>query len=179
MPDPSTVRALILDCDGVMTDGSLYVDDNGLETRRFSVRDGFGIALWKSFDLPIAVISGRGGASLRHRMARLGVEDVVQSSADKAAALRDAAARLRVTAADCAFMGDDWPDLPAMALAGYPIAVADAAPAVRAAAAWVTTTPGGHGAVREAIEHILSAKGLLAGGAAKFGSVRAKTRDAG
>lgn len=179
MPDPSTVCALILDCDGVMTDGSLYVDDSGLETRRFSVRDGFGIALWKSFDLHIAVISGRGGDSLRHRMSRLGVEHIVQSSADKAAALRDAAAHMNLTPAQCAFMGDDWPDLPAMALAGYPIAVADAAQAVRSAAAWVTTTPGGHGAVREAVEHILAAKGLLEGGPAMFGGVRARTTDAG
>lgn len=177
--DTASVQALILDCDGVMTDGSLYVDDNGVESRRFCVRDGFGIALWKSMGLGIAVISGRGGASLRHRMTRLGVDDVVQSSADKRSAVLEAATRLKVTPAQCAFMGDDWPDLAAFEVAGYPIAVADAAHAVRTAAAWVTTSEGGHGAVREAIEHILAAKGLLAGGAARFGGVRARTSDAG
>jgi len=158
----------------VLTDGAIWVDDDGKESRRFSVRDGFGIALWKSFGLGIAVISGRGGASLRMRMARLGVSDVVQSSADKAAAIAEAAARLGVGIRECAFVGDDWPDLPAMALAGYPIAVADASVEVRQAAAWVTTVRGGDGAVREAIEHILRAKGMLEGDAARFGGVRSK-----
>lgn len=177
MPDPSTIRALILDCDGVLTDGAVDVDDDGRESRRFSVRDGFGIALWKSLGFPVAVISGRGGASLRHRMAGLGVSDVVQSSSDKAGAIREAAARFNLTPADCAFVGDDWPDLPAMALAGLPIAVADAVPAVRAAAAWVTTAPGGRGAVREAIEYILAAKGMLDSGAAAYGNVRSTGRE--
>lgn len=176
-PDPSRVRALIVDCDGVLTDGAVYVDDDGRETRRFSVRDGFGIALWKSLGLPIAVISGRGGASLRHRMTRLGVNDVVQGATDKSAAIQDAAKRLRLTPIDCAFVGDDWPDLSAFALAGYPIAVADAVPEVRAAAAWVTNARGGEGAVREAIEHILRAKGLLEAGAAAFGNVRSTGYD--
>ncbi|MEZ6233187.1 MAG: HAD hydrolase family protein [Phycisphaerales bacterium] len=158
---PTTIRALILDCDGVLTDGAITVDDHGTESRRFNVRDGFGIALWRSLGLGIAVISGRGGASARHRLERLGVTDIVQGAPDKAAAVRDAAARLATPLSDCAFVGDDWPDLPAMALVGYPIAVADATPEVRAAAAWTTTTPGGHGAVREAIEHILRAQGRL------------------
>jgi 3-deoxy-D-manno-octulosonate 8-phosphate phosphatase (KDO 8-P phosphatase) len=173
---PDAVRALVLDCDGVLTDGTVWVDDDGRESRRFSVRDGFGIALWTSLGLRIAVISGRGGASLRHRMAQLGVHDVVQSSADKEAAIRDAAARLGVAVEHCAFMGDDWPDLPAMAVSGYPIAVADATAHVKACAAWVTTARGGGGAVREAIEHILKAKGLLEGGAANFASVRSTGR---
>lgn len=171
--DPSIVRALVLDCDGVLTDGSVWVDDDGRESRRFSVRDGFGIALWRSLGLGIGVISGRGGASLRHRMQGLGVSEVVQSASDKAASFREVAARLGVEPGVCAFIGDDWPDLPAMAIAGYPIAVADAAPAVRAAAAWVTTSPGGGGAVRESIEHILAALGRLAGGPARFAGARA------
>lgn len=172
MPDAASVRALILDCDGVLTDGSILVDDAGVETRRFSVRDGFGIALWKSLGLGLAVVSGRGGASLRHRMSTLGVDDVVQGSSDKAAAVRDAATRLGVPLERCAFIGDDWPDLPAMAVCGFPIAVADAAPDVRAAAAWVTTARGGDGAVREAIEHLLRAQGRLDAGAARFAGVR-------
>jgi 3-deoxy-D-manno-octulosonate 8-phosphate phosphatase (KDO 8-P phosphatase) len=107
-------------------------------------------------------------------MAGLGVSDVVQSSSDKASAIAEAAARLGAGVQECAFIGDDWPDLPAMALCGYPIAVADAAPDVRAAAAWVTAARGGDGAVREAIEHILRAKELLEGGAVRFASVRSK-----
>lgn len=168
------VSALILDCDGVLTDGCVWVDDDGRESRRFSVRDGFGIALWKSMGLKVAVISGRGGASLRHRMARLGVTDVVQSAPDKASAVADAAARLGVSPAQCAFVGDDWPDLPAFGAVGYAIAVADGAREVREAATFVTSARGGDGAVREAIEHILRAKGLLEGGAAAYSGVRSK-----
>lgn len=168
------VRALVLDCDGVLTDGAVWVDDHGRESRRFSVRDGFGIALWKSLGFGVAVISGRGGASLRHRMAGLGVEDVVQGSVDKAGAITEAARRLGVGLEACAFVGDDWPDLAAMAVAGYPIAVGDAVEEVRAAAVWVTAARGGEGAVREAIEHLLRAKGMLEGGVARYGGVRSK-----
>lgn len=168
---------MIVDCDGVLTDGAVWVDDEGVESRRFSVRDGFGIVLWKGLGLKFAVISGRGGASLRHRMARLGVDDVVQGSSDKAASITAAAARLGVDLPQCAFVGDDWPDLAAMELCGYPIAVADGAKEVRAAAAWVTTVRGGDGAVREAIEHLLGAKGLLDGGVRGFSSIRAKGFD--
>ena len=163
--DPSIVRALVLDCDGVLTDGSVWVDDDGRESRRFSVRDGFGIALWQSaWGLVIRAAGPPSDGGLVSEAA---------GASDKAASFREVAARLGVEPGVCAFIGDDWPDLPAMAIAGYPIAVADAAPAVRAAAAWVTTSPGGGGAVRESIEHILAALGRLAGDPARFAGARA------
>lgn len=161
-PHPAAgVRLLVLDVDGVMTDGSIMLDDRGVETKRFNVRDGFAIKLWQKLGFTCAIITGRSGSAAKHRAIELGIEHLVQGSSHKGRALQELLRELGLEATQAAFLGDDWPDLPAMRVAGYPMAVADAEPDVRAIARFVTTRPGGRGAVREAVEHLLSAAGLM------------------
>lgn len=158
---PAHIRCLVLDVDGVLTDGSIFLDDRGIETKRFNVKDGLGIVTWLGLGFEVAVITRRSGEVVKHRCRELGITRIVQGSANKGDALRQLAEETGIPLSDMAYIGDDWPDLPAMRLVGLPIAVADAAPEVRAAAALVTDRPGGRGAVREAIEHLLRAKHLM------------------
>lgn len=153
------VELLCLDVDGVMTDGSIRLDDNAVETKRFHVRDGTGIRIWSRLGYHVALITGRSGQAVQHRAAELGIEHVIQASADKAGSLDAVLAKLSLQPAQAAILGDDLPDLPMLRKAGYPMAVADAVSEVRQAAVFVTTRAGGNGAVREAVEHLLSAKG--------------------
>lgn len=159
--DPRDILLLALDVDGVLTDASILLDDNGIETKRFNVRDGLGIATWLRLGLGLALITKRSGDALRHRCRELGIKNIVQGSPDKAAAVRDLSVQTGVELEHMAYVGDDWPDLPAMRLVGLPIAVADAAEEVKSAAALVTSRPGGRGAVREVIDGLLAAKGLM------------------
>ncbi len=168
MPDDSNpntlasgIRLLCLDVDGVLTDGSINIDNQGNESKRFYVRDGFGIRLWKSMDRHIAIITGRSSKALTHRANEIGIECLVQGSKDKVNDLQRITAELGVTLEQTAFVGDDWPDLAAMKLVGYPIAVFDAEPDICDVARYITDRPGGHGAVRDAVEHLLDAQDLL------------------
>lgn len=154
----AAVELLCLDVDGVMTDGGIFLDDRGIETKRFHVRDGTAIKIWMRLGYQLALITGRSGTALQHRARELGIVHVFQSSRDKKATFGKLLTDLGLAAPQAAILADDLPDLPIMRLAGYAMAVADAAPEVRAAAAYVTTTPGGHGAVREAVEYLLKAK---------------------
>jgi len=155
----ATVRLLVLDVDGVMTDGGIHLDDRGVETKRFHVRDGTGIKIWRTLGYETALITGRRGDVVRHRAAELGIKHVIQGADDKGHALRRLLSDLRLAEADTAILADDLPDLPMARLAGYPMAVADAAPEIMGMARFVTSRPGGHGAVREAIEHLIRARG--------------------
>lgn len=159
--DAAPVRLLALDVDGVLTDGSISLDDRGRETKRFCAADGVGLRAWQRLGYRAAIITGRGGTALLHRLAELGVGEVVQSSKDKGAAIESLAQRCGLTLPAVAFLGDDWPDLPALRRVGYPMAVANAPAVVQRAAAYVTPRPGGAGAVRDAIEHLLAAHGRL------------------
>jgi 3-deoxy-D-manno-octulosonate 8-phosphate phosphatase (KDO 8-P phosphatase) len=161
MPDAAPITLLALDVDGVLTDGSIYIDDNGHETKRFNVRDGFGIKLWQQLGFKVAIITGRSGQALRHRMAELAISEFIQGSANKSTSLDELCAKLGHSPQAVAYLGDDWPDLCILRRVGYPMAVADADPLVKAAAAWTTRAPGGHGAVREAVEHLIEQKGLM------------------
>jgi YrbI family 3-deoxy-D-manno-octulosonate 8-phosphate phosphatase len=152
------VQLLCLDVDGVMTDGSIVIDDHGVESKRFHVRDGTGIRVWLSQGLHLAIITGRRGSAVRHRAEELGITHVIQGSTDKRGDVAGLMESLNLKASQCAILGDDLPDLSLMKLVGYPMAVADAVPEVREVAAFVTLRPGGHGAVREAIEHLLRAR---------------------
>ncbi len=158
---PSDLALLALDVDGVLTDGSIYISDDGQETKRFHVRDGFALNVCRKLGFKVAIITGRSGQALRHRAAELGIEHVIQGASDKGAALDALAKTTGVKPARMAYVGDDWPDLPVMKRVGYPMAVADADPRIRALAAFVTTRPGGHGAVREAVEHLLTRLGRI------------------
>jgi 3-deoxy-D-manno-octulosonate 8-phosphate phosphatase (KDO 8-P phosphatase) len=167
-PADSDIRLLVLDVDGVLTDGSILIDDHGVETKRFHVRDGTGIRIWARMGYRVAVITGRTGMALRHRLNEIGVAHVVQNAAHKAAAFTSLLAEVGVEASQAAMLGDDLPDLPLMHLAGYPMAVADAAREVIEVASFVTVRPGGRGAVREAIEHLLKARGQWKDAVAMF-----------
>jgi len=166
MPPHQAIRCLVLDCDGVLTDGSILIDDRGIETKRFNVRDGQGIATWLRLGFEVAVITKRksrvesGDGALAHRCRELGIKHLIQGSGDKAAAITDFANAIGIPLEHVAYIGDDWPDIAPMKLVGLPIAVADAVDEVRAAARWVTSKPGGRGAVREAVEMMLREKKL-------------------
>ncbi len=155
----ANIELLCLDVDGVLTDGGIYLDDEGVETKRFHVRDGTGIRLWIRTGHHVALITGRSGGVVGHRAAELGIEHVIQGCDDKAAAFLKLAGKLGIDPSKAAVLGDDLPDLPMMRAAGYAMAVADAAREVRKCAAFITSRPGGYGAAREAVEHLLKARG--------------------
>jgi 3-deoxy-D-manno-octulosonate 8-phosphate phosphatase (KDO 8-P phosphatase) len=154
----ASVRLLCLDVDGVLTEGAVVLGADGGESKAFSVRDGLGIVLWQRLGGRVAVLTGRSSGAVDRRMEELGVALVRQGCKDKAQDLQAVAADCGVPLDQAAFVGDDLPDLPAMRMCGYPVAVQDAAPEVRAAAAFVTAAPGGKGAVREVVEHLLKAQ---------------------
>jgi len=151
----SRIRLLVLDVDGVLTDGVLVYGPSGEEIKRFHVRDGLAVQSARRAGVEVAVVSGRASAAVTRRMSELGIVEVHQGIADKAATLRALLGRLGVKAEETAVMGDDLPDLPVMKIAGLALAPSDAAPEVKRAAGWVSRSPGGHGAVREAVEMLL------------------------
>ncbi len=154
----SRITLLILDVDGVLTDGGIYLGGDGVEFKRFDVKDGFGISQWRRAGGVVALLTGRRGEAVEARAVELSIDAVVQGSRDKGA---DAIALCQRFGVDCTaamMVGDDLPDLPAFAVCGCAVAVADAAPEVKAAAQVVTSARGGHGAVREVIEALLFAQ---------------------
>lgn len=153
------IDLLVLDVDGVLTDGGIVVDDHGVESKRFHVRDGAAIALWNKLGKRTAILSGRSAKCVDVRAAELGIRPVVQGSSSKGEALRSMLADLGVAPGRAAFVGDDLADLPALAIAGFAACPADAAPEVRRAVDYVAAAGGGSGAVREVVEVILKAQG--------------------
>lgn len=153
------IKLLCLDVDGVLTDGGIAIDDAGHETKRFHVRDGAALRMWARLGYETAVITGRNGMALRHRLRELGVRHVVSGSKEKGAAFEALLAEVGIAAGAVAMIGDDLPDLPILRRCGLPIAVRDAAQEVLDIAKFVTARPGGSGAVREAVEHILKGQG--------------------
>jgi 3-deoxy-D-manno-octulosonate 8-phosphate phosphatase (KDO 8-P phosphatase) len=152
------IRLLVLDVDGVLTDGKLCYGPSGEETKTFDVKDGLAIVAARGAGLAIAVISGRASAAVTRRMAELGVSEVHQGVANKRAVLEAMQSRLGLSAAEIAVMGDDLPDLDLLTAVGLGLAPADAVAEVRRAADWVARRPGGAGAVREAVEMLLRAR---------------------
>lgn len=152
------VRLAVFDVDGVFTDGRIWMGSDGVEHKAFSVRDGVGIKQLLAAGIEVAIISGRASPAVDRRMAELGVRRVVQGCDDKAAALAALLRDIGIEPGRAAYLGDDTPDLPAMRVVGLPAAVADAHPEVRAAGLWVSTQPGGRGAVREFCEMLLEAR---------------------
>jgi 3-deoxy-D-manno-octulosonate 8-phosphate phosphatase (KDO 8-P phosphatase) len=152
------VRLLVLDVDGVLTDGRLHISANGEETKVFHVRDGSGIVAVRRAGIEVAIISGRASAAVTRRAAELGIAHVRQGIGDKGEALEQLLQELRLAPAALACVGDDTPDLPMLQRAALAIAVADAHWSVRPVAHWTTTAPGGHGAVREVCDLLLHAQ---------------------
>jgi 3-deoxy-D-manno-octulosonate 8-phosphate phosphatase (KDO 8-P phosphatase) len=151
------IRLVAFDVDGVFTDGRFYLSNDGVESKSFNTQDGFGIRQLINAGIQVAVISGRKSAAVEQRMAELGVNHVVQGCRDKVAALDDICASQQLTTNQCAFVGDDVPDLPLLNAVGFSIAVANAVPEVREQCDYTTTASGGFGAVREVCELVLAA----------------------
>jgi len=152
------VQLLLLDCDGVLTDGGITWSDNGVELKTFNIRDGLGIRAWQRAGGRTGIITGRSSLAVERRADELGIEFVRQGVDDKLA-MADAVIReCGLSWEQTAFMGDDLPDLPVVSRCGVGVAVADACPELLAAAAVVTALPGGRGAVRELVERMLRAR---------------------
>jgi 3-deoxy-D-manno-octulosonate 8-phosphate phosphatase (KDO 8-P phosphatase) len=153
------VRLLLLDVDGVLTDGRLYFGHTGETLKVFHVRDGHGIKMVQRSGIEVAMLSGRHSDAAFHRAKELGVSRFYESLRDKVPVLEELMAALQLTGQQIAMVADDLVDLPIMSRVGLAVAVADAVPEVRAAAHWVTGNRGGQGAVREVCDLLLKARG--------------------
>lgn len=154
------IQLLVLDVDGVMTDGRITYTADGLEIKSFHVRDGAAVGLWQRSGKKVAIISGRTSKAVDLRAAELGITPLVrQGAADKKLALRTILAATTLPAEQVCAVGDDLADLPLFRACGLAVAVADACDEAKAAAHYVTRTPGGHGVVREVVELLLRAQG--------------------
>ena len=158
---PDNIRLLALDVDGVLTDGGIYVSDQGFETKRFDVRDGLAIKAWQFAGNQVAILSARDVPCVNYRAAQLGISLVIQGSKNKAAGIASLCEKCGIPAADTCFIGDDWIDVPALKAVGFAVAVSAADECVRAHVDYVTTAGGGNGAIREVIELLLKAQGKL------------------
>ena len=153
------VRLMVLDVDGVLTDGRLYYGPQGEAMKVFDVRDGHGIKMLMSNGVEVALLSARNSEMVSVRARELGIARVMQGRSDKAGAFATLLADAAVASDAGGYIGDDLPDLPAMRTAGFAATVADGCDAVKAAAHWISPHPGGRGAVRALAEFIVRAKG--------------------
>lgn len=155
------IKLLICDIDGVFSDGRIYLGNAGEELKAFHTRDGFGIKALMNAGVEVAVITGRSSNIVTNRMQALGVQHIYQGQNDKREAYRDLLDKLKLETHEIAYIGDDVPDLELVRMVGLGIAVQDAHASVRQAAAYVTTLPGGFGAVREVTDLLLLSQGRL------------------
>src|SRR5436190_21954947 len=153
------IKLLLMDCDGVLTDGRLWLTPDGDEQKTFHTRDGQGIFLFQRAGLRTGIISGRSSTAVERRAHDLKMSYVRQNAKDKIKELEEIVAEAGVTAADCAYIGDDLADIPVMRRVGFAVAVGDAAEETKHTAHYVTGRPGGQGAVREVCDLILKAQG--------------------
>ena len=153
------IKLLLMDCDGVLTDGRIWLFENGEEQKGFHTRDGLGIDLWHRAGLRSGIISGRTSSAVETRARTLGMSFVVQGHENKVRAFAETLAQAGVTNDEVAYIGDDLNDIPLMMQSGLGVAVADAAFETRERAHYVTKALGGFGAVREVIELILKSQG--------------------
>lgn len=154
-----TVKLLVLDVDGVLTNGQVFIGDNGKESlKAFDIQDGLGIKLLEKIGIPTALITGRCSPMVLARCEELGIKHVQMGTENKAAALESVLQTLGLKSSDCAVMGDDWPDLQMMKSAGLKVCPAQGHEAVKEMAHFVTSRCGGSGAVRELCDLILKAQ---------------------
>ncbi len=154
----SKIRLLILDVDGVLTDGKLYFDHQGNEMKAFNTRDGLGMKALQGCGISVAVITGRTSEAVTHRMAQLDIQHVYQGREDKLNAFLQLLELTGLDAEQVCFAGDDWIDLPVLLRAGLAVTVADAENVVKDRVHWITQRNGGDGAVREICNLILAAQ---------------------
>ncbi|MBT68501.1 MAG: phenylphosphate carboxylase subunit delta [Thiotrichales bacterium] len=152
------IKLLILDVDGVLTDGGISFDENGVEHKTFDSQDGVGIKLLQLSDIEVAVITARSTKSVAHRLKGLGVKHYYHGILDKSIALKELTKKLSIEMSESAYVGDDVIDLPAMTRVGFPIAVANAHSFVKENALMITNNSGGSGAVREVCDFLLKSQ---------------------
>ena len=157
----ASIRLAVFDVDGVLTDGSLVFSAQGNEFKTFNVQDGLGLVLLRKSGIEPAIITSRTSSIVEKRIASLGITRVYQGVENKQLVLKQLMEELAISSKVVAYVGDDLIDLPAMALSGFAIAVANARPQVKSFADWITLNSGGHGAVREICEMLLEAQGKL------------------
>jgi 3-deoxy-D-manno-octulosonate 8-phosphate phosphatase (KDO 8-P phosphatase) len=158
-PNLADIQLLVLDVDGVLTNGTVVINGDGSESKAFNVLDGHGIRMWQRAGLKVAFLSGRLSEPTTHRAEQLEVQHCLQNCLDKLPVLEKLLQQLGLSADQIAYVGDDLMDLPAIRLAGFGVAVANAVDEVKKSADYVTKRPGGSGAVREVIEYILKETG--------------------
>lgn len=154
-----SIELILSDVDGVLTDGGIVFDNQGIETKQFHIRDGLGIKLWQRAGYKFGLVTGRSSHIVKIRAAELGIDVVRQAADEKLPATQQLARELGLTMEQVCYIGDDLPDLPALKAVGLGIAVADAAAELRVVAHYTTALGGGRGAVREAVEMILKHQG--------------------
>ncbi|NRA03149.1 MAG: HAD hydrolase family protein [Myxococcales bacterium] len=162
------IRAIVLDVDGVLTDGGVFYGPDGATFKRFEVRDGQAIRMARASGLAVGLISGRSDPGTLRRAEELDLDFVRTGEQDKLEGLRRILEEQGLQAAECLYVGDDLPDLPAMREAGIGVAVGDALPEVRERADLVLETTGGHGAVREVIVRLMQAQGTWKAAAGRY-----------
>jgi len=155
----ASIKMLVLDVDGVLTDGGLVLHDDGTESKVFNSLDGHGLKMWRGAGLKVAFLSGRPSPPTNRRAEQLGVDYCLTDCFDKLPKLKEILSKEKLAAENIAFVGDDLPDLPVMTFVGFAAAVANAPDEVKSHADYVTKKTGGSGAVREVIEYILKATG--------------------
>lgn len=165
----ASIRLVVFDVDGVLTDGSLYLGDGGEEYKAFYSRDGLGMKMLQLTGVLIGIISARNSQVVTHRMQNLGVQHILQGKINKLSAFKQLCEELQLKPRQVAYVGDDLIDVPVMLQVGLAIAVADADPLVVKHAHWQTQTVGGRGAAREVCELIMQAQGTLADQISRFG----------
>lgn len=154
------VRMLALDVDGILTDGRLYFTETGQELKAFNSRDGLGLKMLMDNGYQLALITGRISQAVKHRAEQLGIEHVYQGQGNKLPAYMELVEKLGLTDDEVCYAGDDWIDLPVLDRVGLAVTVADAEPEVISRVHWVTSRPGGRGAVREICNLLLESRGL-------------------
>lgn len=159
MPNYDRIKLIVLDVDGTLTDGGIYYDSAGSESKRFDGKDGLAVRASVAAGLTFAVITGRSSPMVTRRAEELEIEHLVEGAQEKYPALRELLGRLGLSDDEVCYIGDDWNDLQCMEAVGLSMCPADAAEEVRTAADYVAVHAGGHGAVRECLEHLLKARG--------------------
>ena len=159
MEQAANIKLLILDVDGVMTDGRVIISDNGVETRNFDIKDGLGVVALQMSGIQVAIITSKKSPAVAARAQELKIERFYEGVRKKTEVYNTLLAELGLTDAQAGYVGDDLMDLGLMKRVGFAVAVADAVPEVRQAAHYVTQARGGYGAVRETAELILKAQG--------------------
>ncbi|MBN1572314.1 MAG: HAD-IIIA family hydrolase [Deltaproteobacteria bacterium] len=156
----SKVKILIMDVDGVLTDGRIVIDDKGIESKFFDVRDGHGIKMLGRAGIKTAIVTGRNSKVVKHRARELSIDYIYQGAIKKGETVENILKQTGLTGGDAAYVGDDLIDIPAMKLVGFAVAVADSVDEVLKTADIITEKPGGRGAVREVVEFILKSQGI-------------------